>query len=175
MKVFAHGSNVNFQESAREMVPADLADVLKRYLKESKALLLGTIDLTQAELRQYGYVQSIQMDEEQFHCRFLPFESQEEKEITYAMDELLISHEAHFDVVDPKSGKLRYQVAYVTFESDDADQNNEMTYFFADAERVENPLMYIATFWEQVHEVGRDTDFAMTGCRAHDVSKKWNR
>jgi len=175
MKVFTHGSNVNFQESAREMVPADLADVLKRYLSESNALLFGTIDLGQEELRQYGYVRAIHIDEAQFRCIFLPFESKEEREITYAMDELLISHEAHFDVVDQKSGQLRYQVAYVTFEPDDVDQNNEITYFFADAERVENPLMYIATFWEQVHEVGRDTDFAMTGCRAHDLSKKWNR
>lgn len=168
MKVFTHGSNVNFQLSAREMYPADLEKVLSRYLHQAHKLLLGTIDLDRQELHQYGYVRTIQVDDQQFRCTFMPFESTELSEVSYAIEDLQISHEGHFDVLDQQGEPFHYQVAYVTFE----DQGEEKTYFFADVD-VENSLMYIATFWEQVHEVGRDTDFSMTGCRAHDLANKW--
>lgn len=172
MKVFTHGSNVNFQVSAREMVPSDLQNVFTRYMQKTDALLLGTIDLNRQELHQYGYVRTIQIDDDRFQCTFTPFETQEVQQVTYETETLQISHEACFDVLDPKNGKLCYQVAYVTFENE---QGDEKTYFLADAKPVENPLMYIAAFWEQVHEVGRDTDFSMTGCMAHDRSNKWRR
>lgn len=169
--VFTHGSVVNFQTSAREMYLEDLKILLNRFLSDTAALLLGTINLDRQELHQYGYVQSFHFDQEDrlFRCSFIPFESSEVKEITQSITELQISHEAHFDVIDAKQGKLRYQVVYVTFEDDNG---KEITYFFADGKCVEDPLMYIATFWEQVSEVGRDVDFSMTGCQAHDISKK---
>ncbi len=169
--VFTHGSVVNFQESAREMFPEDLAYLFDTYLSDTDALLFGTIHLERQELHQFGYVQSLHIDPDRqlFRCLYTPMESSETKEIVRSLTELQISHEAHFDVIDQSQGKLRYQVAYVTFEDDDGE---EITYFLADGKRVENPLMYVAAFWEHVSEVGRDVDFSMTGCQAHDLSRK---
>lgn len=172
--VFTHGSNVNFQESAREMFLSDLESLLNQYLQASEKLLLGTINLERQELHQYGYVESFDIDQEQmrFRCVFTPFESSKVREVAHSLTDLQISHEAKFDVIDHKLGKLFYQVAYVTFEDH---QGDELTYFFADGKRVENPLMYVASFWEKVSEVGRDVDFSMTGCQAHDLAKKLKR
>lgn len=168
--IYTHGSNVNFQRSACEMTLSDLDQLLNEYLKNSEKLLLGTISLDTQEIHQFGYVQSVHMDSKksQFVCSFIPMSSSEVQELTHPIDHLLISHEAHFDIIDEQQNTLRYQVAYVTFEQSE----NELTYFFADAATVENPLAYVAAFWEQVTDVGRDVDFSMVGCSAHDFAKK---
>lgn len=166
--VFTHGSNVNFQESAREMFPEDLENLLNTYLARTDSLIVGTINTEKQELHQYGNVQAFTIDQDQFRCVFTPFQSPESMEISQSLENLLITHEAHFDVIDDQQGQVHVQVAYVTF---DQIESGETTYFFADGQSIENPLPYVAAFWEKVSHVGRDIDFSLTGCKAHDLSK----
>lgn len=169
--IFTHGSNVNFQESACEMTPKDLDVLLKNYLTYSESLLVGTIHLNKQELYQYGIVQTAEIDPDsnQFHCSFTPIQLSDVQHLSHSMNELVISHEARFDVLVNEQEKTQYQVAFVTFNNEKA---KEITYFFADQQKVENPLEYIIAFWELVSEVGRDVDFSLTGCSAHDFAKK---
>lgn len=154
------------------MSPVDLEQLLQEYVAQTEQLLIGTIHLSKQELHQFGTVQTIRLNQTDgnFSCSFLPLQSSTVQQITHPLDSLLISHEAHFDVIDEQEETIRYKIAYVTFR-DDKD-SDEITYFFADGMKVAKPLAYVAAFWEQVSEVGRDVDFSLTGCTAHDFAKK---
>lgn len=169
MRVFTHGSNVNFQTSAREMYASDLHRLLQRRLQESTSLLLGTLDLNRQELKIYGTLVQAEISEEKNQCSFtFSLMNQEgEQTIEHSYEELLISHEARFDIIDDQKGNVEYGVLYISFLNEQTGE--ETTYFFADEKEVSNPLACVVQFWEKVHEVGRDIDFNLTGCIAHKV------
>jgi hypothetical protein len=171
MKVFTHGSVVNFDRAAREMRPADLDRLLKRFREEHERILLGSINLTEGKIYLYGHLKSIQIDDSANRCEFVftPMEGQpREERILHTVDELEISHDACFDIEDDEQGVVQVQVAYVTFA--EPETANEITYFLVDPDSCSDALACVAEFWGQVHEVGRDVDFRVTGCSAYDLS-----
>lgn len=171
MKVFPHGSNVNFQTSTREMFDSHLEQLLQRYI-EGKKILFGTIDVNNDELRIYGYSTSVKINDETAECQFsyTVYEAPNQiEQITIAFDQLLISHEARFDIVEDDDHTVSYKVIYVTFEHPETSE--ETTYFFADEQGVSQPLACVVEFWNQVSEVGRDVDLEATGCTANEFSR----
>ncbi|TCS94942.1 hypothetical protein [Hazenella coriacea] len=171
MKVFPHGSNVNFQTSTREMFDSHLEQLLQRYM-EGKQILFGTIDVNNDELRIYGTATSVRINNENKECEFqyqLNDDSHQSGQISVSFDELLISHEASFDLLDEDHGTVPYKVIYVTFENPETGE--ETTYFFADEKGVSQPLSCVVEFWSQVSEVGRDVNFELTGCTANEFSR----
>jgi len=170
MKVFTHGSMVNFQASAREMFAEDLQRLFQERLREHSSILFGTIDLDQEVLNIYGTLIQAEISEDENRCvfTFSLSDGNEEKFVEQPFEELLISHEARFDILDEEKKQVEYSVLYVSFLSEETGE--ETTYFFADESGISHPLACVAQFWEQVHEVGRDTDFNVSGCAAHDLS-----
>ncbi|GAA5344219.1 hypothetical protein [Planifilum fimeticola] len=162
MRVFPHGNVVNFQASVREMFSADLERLLNRAI-EGTSVLTGTIDADQGELRLYGRIRDVEIDEQgdRFAIRFRDMENQADREAVRSFEQLSISHEAHFDIEDPDRGTVRYSVYYVTFTGEDGE---EETFFFAGENSASRPLDCVAAFWDQVRNVGRDTDFSSSGC-----------
>ncbi|MBA4492933.1 hypothetical protein ACFO25_08410 [Paenactinomyces guangxiensis] len=171
MNAFSHGCVVNFQESVREMFASDLDRLINDLLKQSDAVLLGTIDLEKEELHLYGHARTIQFDEQTNRCEivFTTMEEQPGETIRYSLEDLVISHEALFDIVDEGKGQVSYRVLYVTFANPESGQ--ETTYFLADENAVSHPLACVAEFWQQVSEVGRDVDFNLSGCSAYDLNR----
>lgn len=170
MRVFTHGSMVNFQASAREMYASDLHRLLQKRIQQNSSILFGTIDLNHEELKIYGTLIQSEISEENNRCAFTfsLIDQDQEETVKHTYEELLISHEACFDIMDDHKGQVEYNVLYVSFL--DEKTGEETTYFFADEHSVTHPLACVAQFWEQVHEVGRNTDFNLTGCIAHEVS-----
>ncbi|WP_124727984.1 hypothetical protein [Staphylospora marina] len=171
MKVFAHGCLINFDRSAREMTPSDLDRLLQGFIGEHSRTWLGTIDLDKSELRLYGDLQSVRIDEGENRCEFvfLPAEGErEERRIVHPADHLAISHEAVFDIEDPRRDRVTVRVVYITVSEPGALE--ETTYFLADPDACSDILSCVAEFWSLVHEVGRDVDFRVTGCMANDLS-----
>ncbi|MGA8943468.1 MAG: hypothetical protein WB502_12270 [Thermoactinomyces sp.] len=171
MKVFAHGCNINFQESVREMFVPDLKRLFDKAFAEQERLLFGKIYLDKEEIVVYGYLKNIVFSEENNECLFT-YQLKDrpgDREERQKLEELHLSHEACFDIVDEKQGTVPYQVLYVTFMEEDS--GGETTYFVADDQRVTQPLSCVAEFWQQVCELGRDIDFEMFGCTAHDLNK----
>ncbi|MBA4541715.1 MULTISPECIES: hypothetical protein [Thermoactinomyces] len=162
MKVFTHGSNINFACSAREMTGSELERLIHEYQQEYRELLFGKIDLEQSEIYVYGTLEEAVINEDGDRCRFRYRSEQGEGMEEHPFDQLLLSQEAHFDIIDEKKGRTGYRVLYVTFLEDGEDR--ETSYFFADANGVSQPLACVAEFWQQVIDIGRDVDFTMTGC-----------
>ncbi|GGE19063.1 hypothetical protein GCM10011571_21230 [Marinithermofilum abyssi] len=158
MKWFPHGNVVNFQASVREMTPPELEQLLRRVIGQKVPVLTGTLDWVRQELYLYG--QALEVKTEAFEGTWL-IKSQaddgSEHVHTYSLDELKLSHEAHFDIEDAAAGLIRYSVYYVTFGPEEG-KSGEITLFFAD-QRAENPLDCVVEFWEQAKDVGRDTQF----------------
>jgi hypothetical protein len=167
MKIFSHGSIVNFQPSAREMFPHDLERLLRHFIADTDSVLVGTIDLEVSEIRVYGRTKSVQFNEPLDRVTFIyAFLDKPDLHIVqHTIEELTISHEAMFDILDRGEQSIPYRVLYVTFAAEE--QEKEVTYFFADEDMVQEPLAYVAEFWQQVIEVGRDVDFHRTGCAAN--------
>jgi hypothetical protein len=170
MKIFSHGSIVNFQSSAREMFPHDLERLIYHFISDTDSVLVGTIDLEIGEIRVYGRAKSVQFNEPldcvTFAYTFL--DKPDLQVVQHAMKELMISHEAMFAILDKGKQPILYRVLYVTFAEEEGEK--EVTYFFADEHMVQEPLAHVAEFWQQVTEVGRDVDFRLSGCAAH----AWN-
>ncbi|SHE79000.1 hypothetical protein SAMN05444392_103156 [Seinonella peptonophila] len=169
MRVFTHGSNVNFQESAREMLLPDLARYIHSFSFDAQANLFGTISLEREEIRVYGHAVAMDIDEQAEQFRFvyqLP-ETGEKQVLTYLLDHFQISHEAVFDVIENEQS-VRYQAVYFTFEHSE----EEETYFLAATQPVSEPLAYVAEFWRVTEAIGRDIDFAISGCSAFDLNRK---
>ena len=172
MKVFAHGCNINFQESVREMVISDWKRLLDKMLDQQDKTLFGKIDLEAKEVRVYGRLESFDYDEEGNRCTF-SFQWMDEpkqEEENQKLEDVYLSHEASFDIVDEQAGPVHYRVLYITFM--DEETGDETTYFFADEESVSEPLACVAEFWQQVWELGRDIDFEMFGCSVYDINRK---
>ncbi|MBA4601369.1 hypothetical protein [Thermoactinomyces mirandus] len=175
MKVFAHGCNINFQESVREMFVPDLKRLFEKALAESDQLLFGKIDLEKQEIIVYGRLKEIVFSEgkNDFVFTYQLQNCPENKEERQKLEELYLSHEACFDIVDEKRGTIPYRVLYVTFMNENS--GDETTYFVADERGGSQPLACVAEFWQQVYELGRDIDFEMFGCTAHDLNRYSNR
>jgi hypothetical protein len=170
MKIFSHGCIVNFQPSAREMFPHDLERLICHFLSDTDSVLVGTIDLEVSEIRVYGRAKSVQFNEPLDRVTFAyTFLDKPDLHVTqHAMRELVISHEAMFAILDRGEQPIPYRVLYVTFAEEEG--GKEVTYFFAGEHTLEEPLAYVAEFWQQVTEVGRDVDFRLSGCAAN----KWD-
>ncbi|SFI99891.1 hypothetical protein [Thermoflavimicrobium dichotomicum] len=168
MRVFSHGCNINFSESTREMFAPDLNKIIQQYIKDSDSVLFGMIHLEEEALYVFGRAQQVVIDEpnNRFAVTYMQMEKPLTENIELPFENLEISHEAIFDVIDEQKGQVQYRVIYVSFW--DEGEKKERTYFFADEHLVSNPLECVAAFWEQVTDVGRDVDFNMTGCTAHD-------
>jgi hypothetical protein len=162
MKVFTHGSNINFQCSAREITGSELERLIHEYQKEHPALLFGKIDLNQSEIYVYGTLKQAEINEDDDRCCFRYRSEQGDGMEKHSFDQLLLSQEAHFDIIDEKKGRVFYRVLYITFMEEDT--GKETSYFLADADGVSQPLACVAEFWQQVVEVGRDVDFTLSGC-----------
>ncbi|SEM72198.1 hypothetical protein [Lihuaxuella thermophila] len=175
MKVFSHGCVVNFQESTREMFSSDLDRLINNLIRQTDQMLFGTVDLDKQEVRLFGHVQAIRLDEESDRCEmsFTLLEETGAETVVHSIEDLLISHEALFDILDDVKGQVSYRVVYLTFA--DGEGGGEITYFFADANAVTHPLACVAEFWQQVSEVGRDVDFNLSGCTAHDLNRTWKK
>lgn len=167
MKTFSHGSNVNFHESTQEMTPDRLERIFHRWLEETNGLTMGTIHLEKEELRQYGRAIAVSLDGEQITITFIPIDETEQQTIHHSLEDLAISHEAVFNIVDEAKGEVRCRVLYLTFDAID----DELTYYFVD-ETASEPLACVAEFWQQVSEVGRDVDFTLSGCSANQFKPK---
>ncbi|MBD1371019.1 hypothetical protein IC620_01420 [Hazenella sp. IB182357] len=163
MKVFPHACKINIHRSVREMTADKLQALLNRLLSEQQMTLFGSLDIDKEELRIYGYMQTADINEEtdQALFEFITLEDQTRMDIKESFDQLRISHEAHFDIIDEKYGALSYGVHYLTFEN--KQDEGETTYFLAETDGVSEPLACVAEFWPKVMELGRDTDFG-TGC-----------
>jgi hypothetical protein len=167
-KVFTHGSMVDFQPSAREMFLPDLEKLMLQMIGQHEAILFGTIDLTKEEITLFGHIKDVKADEEKgsFSFEFLPVEEQESDWISHASEDLLISHEAIFTILDENEREVKYRVLYATFLEENGE---EITYYMAPDRLVSHPLACVVEFWKKVHEVGRDIDFAESGCTAHEI------
>ncbi|MFC7441346.1 hypothetical protein [Laceyella putida] len=170
MKSFTHGMLFNFQEAAREMFARDITRKVGDYLAEHPQSLFGTIDLGSGSIYVYGHLRQASFDEEADRCEFAYHSIEGDRGTeTLSYEELLISHEAGFDIVEDEGAPCYYDVLYVTFM--DEATGKETTYFIADEQRVAQPLAYVGEYWQRVSEVGRDVDFQMSGCSKIDPTK----
>lgn len=167
MKSFTHGMLFNFQEAAREMFARDLTRKLKEYLTEYPQSLFGTIDLETESIYVYGQLRQASVDEEADQCQFVYDAIDGQRLETRSYQELMITHEAGFDIVEDEGEPFYYDVLFITFM--DEANGKETTYFIADQQRVAQPLAYVGEFWQRVSEVGRDVDFQMSGCGKADL------
>lgn len=169
MKVFTHGSTNNFQESAREMFISDLDQLISTY-QENEKVILGTINLEQGEVHLFGTLHGISFDSENNQCEVhFSMLGGEERRVPHSYEELIISHDATFDLYEEDDQQVTYQVVYVTFRAEDSDK--ETTYFLAKEAIVSEPVSCAVEFWQQVSQVGRDADFKITGCRTKAFSE----
>ena len=63
MRVFSHGSNVNFHQSTKEMFAPDLNRIIQSFKESTESLLFGSIDVTNEALYVFGRLQKIEIDE----------------------------------------------------------------------------------------------------------------
>lgn len=168
MKVFTHGSNLNFQTSAREVYATDLHTLLQPYRPTDESILLGSISLEKEEIFLHGHIQSMTVQPEgdwRVHYRLV--ETDEERQLVLPVEQIVLTQEAKFEVIEQEN-PLVYQVFYLTFSKGE----EEITYFLAPGERVVEPLAYVAEFYRHTAEVGRDIDFAISGCHAFDLNRR---
>lgn len=154
MKIWPHGSNVNFQVSSREMTFTDIQSLFETYFSQS-SLLVGMIDPDKQKIGSYGLLSDWNLEEEQLRLSLDDGES-----VTLPLHHLTISHEAIFDVLDEKEDPLQLKVLYLSLYDSASEQEN--IYFFISEQQIAHPLAYGAQFWEQVKEIGRDMD--LSGC-----------
>ncbi|MCH5583614.1 hypothetical protein MK805_01335 [Shimazuella sp. AN120528] len=158
MKVFSHGSNVNFQISAREMFFTDLESLLKRKKEQSGRFVMGLLKPDKEQLVVYGLLTRYNLNDTEH-----TFELEDET-IKWPQDQFLLSQEAVFTIEDERQGQVDYDILYLTYE----DSEGESVLFFIDENNVTHPLACVVQFYEQVKEVGRDVDFSLTGCSANE-------
>jgi hypothetical protein len=158
MKVFSHGSNVNFQTSTREMFFSDLEVLIQQKKEKSKQLVMGMLKPEQEQLAVYGVLSKIALQED-IHR----FEIEEEDPVELDQEKFLISQETIFTIEDEREGKIDYQILYLTYEEDEG----ELVLFFIDESTVTHPLACVVQFYPHVKEVGRDVDFSLIGCTAN--------
>ncbi|MFC4076901.1 hypothetical protein [Salinithrix halophila] len=163
MRVFPHGNVVNFEASVREMTAPELERLITDVLAVRPPVLTGILDMKKEAVYLYGTAESFRADEENgvviVTARTAEGETHRE---TYPFDDLIISHEMHFDVVEGEEGEaFRYPVYYVTFG---AGEKEEITLFFAGRDRVSEPLHYVVEYWSQAGESGRDAQFHPGSC-----------
>lgn len=170
MKIFTHGSMVDFQPSAREMFLPDLENLMLQMIREHDSILFGTIDLTKEEITLFGHIKDVKIDKEEgnFAIQFLSVEDHESDWIAYASEDLMISHEAIFTILDENDKEVKYRVLYVTFLEENGE---ETTYYMAPEQKVTHPLACVVEFWKKVRDVGRDIDFTESGCTAQEIKK----
>lgn len=152
MKIWPHGSNINFQVSAREMTFTDFERVMHPFL-ESESVIWGRMKPDKEEIWIYGPATNIEFNtvEHQLHTQI-------GEPLTLDLSELMISHEAIFDVIDDEKGKVTCSVLYLTIE----ENTEEAVYFFVDKNQVTHPLACVVEFWPHVEEIGREMD--LSGC-----------
>lgn len=158
MKVFSHGSNVNFQTSAREMFFSDLETLFEQKKEHSKKFVMGLLKPDKEQLVIYGLLTRCNLDN-----TIHKFELEDEV-IQWQQDDFLLSQEAAFTIEDERQGKVDYEILYLTYE----DEEGESVLFFMDESAVTHPLACVVQFYEQVKDVGRDVDFSLTGCSANE-------
>lgn len=157
VKVFSHGSNVNFQTSAREMFFSDLETLFEQKKEHSKQFVMGLLKPDKEQLLIYGLLTRCNLDDS-IH----KFELEDEV-IQWQPDDFLLSQEAAFTIEDERQGKVDYEILYLTYE-----EEGESVLFFMDESAVTHPLACVVQFYEQVKDVGRDVDFSLTGCSANE-------
>lgn len=160
MKVFSHGSNVNFQISTREMLSSELERLVHNKINQNQQLVLGVLYPNKEQLEVFGHlIKCSFMD--QFHS----FEIEEEEDtIQPNADQFIISQEAIFTIEDERKGQVEVEVLYFTYEQND----EEMVYFCIDELAATHPMACVVQFYEQVKNVGRDVDFSLTGCSVNE-------
>lgn len=164
MRIFPHGNLVNFQTSVREMTAPELEKLLARLLKK-EAIITGCLQMEQSELVMYGQARAIHLNELADQVTLTTqTDDGATHSFTCAFSDLLVSHEMHFDIVEPDEKTVRCTVYYLTFIGDSAAPSAEKTWFFTDGETVAQPLDCVVEFWRQGGEAGRDADFCMSGC-----------
>jgi hypothetical protein len=166
MKVFSHGSNVNFQTSTREMFFPDLERLLQDKIQSADLFVLGMIHPTNEQLEVYGRLTKVSFTDS---VNFFVIEGEEEKPILLDADQLLISQEAIFTIEDEKKGQVDVEVFYLTYKQDDY---TEVVYFAIDESSVTHPMACVVQLFEQVKDVGQDVDFSLTGCTANEWKPK---
>lgn len=168
MKVFTHGSNLNFQTSAREVYATDLHTLLQPYQPTKRSILLGSISLEKEEIYLHGHVLQMTIQPENEWCVYYRLnETEEERQLRQPVEQIVLTQEAKFDIIEQEQSHT-YQVFYLTFTKEE----EEITYFLAPAEGVTEPLAYVAEFYRHTAEVGRDIDFAISGCHAFDLNRR---
>jgi hypothetical protein len=158
MEVFAHGSNVNFQTSTREMFFTDLEKLIHYQKGQSKRFIMGHLKPAKEQLAVYGPLLKSSLNDS-IHI----FETEEET-IEWKQEQFFISQEAVFTIEDEREGKTNFTVLYLTYEEEDG----ESVLFFMDETAVTHPLACVVQFYDQVKEVGRDVDFSLIGCTANE-------
>lgn len=158
MKVFSHGSNVNFQTSTREMFFPDLESLLQDKIRSAQRLILGTINPHKEQLFVYGQLNQVTLTESTNILQT------EDEELILDPDQFLLSQEAIFTITDETKGQIDVEVLYLTYDK----SGEESIYFLFDEEMVTHPMSCVVQFYEQVKEIGRDVDFSLSGCTAHE-------
>jgi hypothetical protein len=170
MKVFTHGSNLNFQTSAREVYATDLHTLLQPYQPSEGAILFGSISLEKEVIYLHGFVQQITIHPEgEWRVHYQLNEKDEERQLVQPVEQIVLTQEAKFDIIEQEKPHT-YQVFYLTFQENEDEE--EITYFLAPDEGVTEPLAYVAEFYRHTAEVGRDIDFAVSGCHAFDLNRR---
>jgi hypothetical protein len=155
---FAHGSNVNFQTSTREMFFSDLTTLLQQKKEQSRRFVVGLLRAEKEQIAVYGALKSFVLNED-VHI----FEIEDEDELRFDREQFLLSQEAIFTIEDERNGQIDVTVTYLTYEEADG----EIVVFLIDEAAVTHPLACVVQFYGQVKEVGRDVDFHVIGCTAN--------
>ncbi|SDW67969.1 hypothetical protein SAMN05444487_105115 [Marininema mesophilum] len=160
MRIFPHGNVVNFNDSVREMTASELEQLLTTQIEKQSAVVTGHLDMKAEAVYLYGQAEQVRVDEEGGEVIVTSRSEDEPYEARFSFDDLLLSHEMHFDIIVDGEETIRYPVYYVTF----AQEGEEITLFFAQKEGVNEPLHYVTEFWAQAGEMGRDATFDTGGC-----------
>ncbi|PTX58281.1 hypothetical protein C8P63_11728 [Melghirimyces profundicolus] len=165
MRVFPHCNIINFQGSVREMKAPWLKRLLKEALSDDGPLLAGLLDMEQEAVYVYGQAERITVSEEEDRVEVVTRSDEGEiHRISRPFSHLDRSHEVRFDIDEPSRGVIRYPVYYVTFNAEGNGSKQEATLFLAPIEPVSRPLDCVVEFWNQIRDLGRDTDFQGNGC-----------
>ncbi|SFS66918.1 hypothetical protein [Marininema halotolerans] len=161
MRIFPHGNVVNFTDSVREMTASELEQLLSTQIHSHSSVVTGHLDMKAEAVYLYGQAERFQINEEAGEVIVTSRSVDDQPyEARFSFDDLLLSHEMHFDIIVDNDQTIRYPVYYVTF----ATEEGEKTLFFAQQEGVEEPLHYVTEFWMQAGETGRDTTFESGTC-----------
>lgn len=170
MKVYTHGSHINFQQSAREIQLKDMVGILHPYLSQEAGCLFGNIMLENEEIYLFGELDemSVDLQSEKWNISYRQADTEQITYIQYPFERFVLSQEAVFDVIEGEQ-QVSYSVLFLTFTDEFAKEKN---FFLAPQGVVSEPLAYVAEFWSVSSEVGRDMDFAISGCSASDLNQQ---